>query len=430
MIVKNEESNIERALSWAKGIAFEQIVVDTGSTDRTVELAESMGAIVRHFEWIDDFSAAKNFAMEQAKGNWIAILDADEWITDTDTPKLMEYLQLCTNNSSFAHIDVLRSQLVNLDDEGKPFHAMTHIRFIRNHRNIHYTGAIHEALTADAEQLEMLEMPDVTILHTGYQRNVYESTDKLDRNIEMIRRELEKNPGLMNKAYLADSLIEKTDDASKAEALMLYKEIADSDERIPDMLERNAFLRTVAVFLDAGEMVNAELYTRKALELMPDFIDFNMLMNEILYKIGRYAEAWESIKTAEELFEKHALHQPNAVINEPVQLFNALCLTAVKLDDTQNAVKYATLVLKEDKMRPHTLGPLLMTLKRFGNTEDDEILAFIEKLYDFGNPRDKVFLARVANSVELFGLRDMVLARITSEERMAMAAPETEGLRG
>ena len=78
MIVKNEERNIERALSWGKGVVAEQIVVDTGSTDRTVEIAEQMGAKVYHFEWIDDFAAAKNFAISKAKYEWIALLDADE----------------------------------------------------------------------------------------------------------------------------------------------------------------------------------------------------------------------------------------------------------------------------------------------------------------------------------------------------------------
>ena len=76
MIVKNEESNIERALSWGKGIVSEQIVIDTGSTDNTVKIAESMGAKVYHFEWIDDFSAAKNYAIEKCSGDWIAFLDA------------------------------------------------------------------------------------------------------------------------------------------------------------------------------------------------------------------------------------------------------------------------------------------------------------------------------------------------------------------
>lgn len=79
MIVKNEEKNIRKALTWGKSIVCEQIVVDTGSTDKTVEIAKEMGAKVFHFEWIDDFSAAKNFAIDQASGNWIAFLDADEY---------------------------------------------------------------------------------------------------------------------------------------------------------------------------------------------------------------------------------------------------------------------------------------------------------------------------------------------------------------
>ena len=89
MIVKNEEKNIERALSWGKDIMYEQIVVDTGSTDRTVEIAKGMGAKVYHFEWIDDFAAAKNYAIEQAKGDWIAFLDADEYFPPEDAAKLM-----------------------------------------------------------------------------------------------------------------------------------------------------------------------------------------------------------------------------------------------------------------------------------------------------------------------------------------------------
>ena len=71
MIVKDEEQSIERALSWGKEILWEQIVVDTGSTDQTAEIAESMGAKVYHLEWADDFAAAKNFAISKAKGDWI-----------------------------------------------------------------------------------------------------------------------------------------------------------------------------------------------------------------------------------------------------------------------------------------------------------------------------------------------------------------------
>ena len=85
MIVKNEEANIERALSWGKGFVWEQIVVDTGSTDQTVDIAKSMGACVYDLEWADDFAAARNFAMSLAKGDWIALLDAENTGNSFDT---------------------------------------------------------------------------------------------------------------------------------------------------------------------------------------------------------------------------------------------------------------------------------------------------------------------------------------------------------
>ena len=111
MIVKNEEDKIEKALSWGKGIVSEQIVVDTGSTDRTVEIAEAMGAKIYHFEWIDDFSAARNFAISKAKYEWIAFLDADEYFLEEDARKLLYYVQRLQNNRKY---DVILTSWVHL----------------------------------------------------------------------------------------------------------------------------------------------------------------------------------------------------------------------------------------------------------------------------------------------------------------------------
>ena len=128
MIVKNEEKNIERALTWGRTVMWEQIVVDTGSTDRTVDLARQMGAKVYSIEWQDDFAAAKNYAIDQAKGDWIVFLDADEYMTEEDAEKLPEVFRQLIQES----FDGVTAFLHNLDDNGKIFSSCSHLRFFRN----------------------------------------------------------------------------------------------------------------------------------------------------------------------------------------------------------------------------------------------------------------------------------------------------------
>ncbi len=80
MIVKDEERTLERCLKAAKPLVDDIIIADTGSTDRTVEIARQMGAAVYPFTWVDDFSAARNFALEKSDGDWNLVLDADETV--------------------------------------------------------------------------------------------------------------------------------------------------------------------------------------------------------------------------------------------------------------------------------------------------------------------------------------------------------------
>ncbi len=88
MIAKNEEENLPRCLKNLQPIANEIILVDTGSTDRTKEIAHAFGAQVFDFPWNDDFSAARNFSLSKANGQWILVHDADEIISPKDYEKL------------------------------------------------------------------------------------------------------------------------------------------------------------------------------------------------------------------------------------------------------------------------------------------------------------------------------------------------------
>ena len=80
MIVKNEERSLRRCLKAAKALVDQVIIADTGSSDRTAEIAKSMGAVVVEFPWVNDFSAARNFALDHSDADWNLVLDADEYL--------------------------------------------------------------------------------------------------------------------------------------------------------------------------------------------------------------------------------------------------------------------------------------------------------------------------------------------------------------
>ncbi|MGG4411271.1 glycosyltransferase family 2 protein, partial [Niallia taxi] len=93
MIVKNEESVLDRCLASVAHLVDEVIIVDTGSTDKTKEIASKYTSKIFDFEWINDFSAARNFAAEQATGDWILVLDADEYIDEENYQEFVDGLK-------------------------------------------------------------------------------------------------------------------------------------------------------------------------------------------------------------------------------------------------------------------------------------------------------------------------------------------------
>lgn len=98
IIAKNEESRIERCLSSVKPYGFEIVVVDTGSTDRTKEIAAKYADQVLDFTWCDDFSAARNFSLRAASNNWIFMIDCDEAIKEIDVEELNYFRKHLSEN--------------------------------------------------------------------------------------------------------------------------------------------------------------------------------------------------------------------------------------------------------------------------------------------------------------------------------------------
>jgi len=409
MIVKNEEKNIEKALGWAKDIAFEQIVVDTGSTDRTVELAEKLGAKVYHFEWIDDFGAAKNYAIEQASGNWIALLDADEYFTPEDAKKLMQHLKhIQTNPTLRANVFALNCPWAQVDDSGRIFATYDQERVFRSF--LRYVGKIHEQLDMNPENLE--KVFDIKIIHTGYTQEAYEQTKKTDRNIDMLRAGLLSKPNDLNlKAYLADSLVIRGIEEDKAEANELFYEVMQGGRDLHPSLQKKAYLHVMGNYAnssDPREASEAESLCRKARNEYPGDIDIEYTLAGVLNKKKEYSEAWEILRGCEEkLINADVIGQSEIVSAKPWVLFVQLMVAAQGIGNVEGVVRYSTMVLKEDNSIRSVLATLVVTLLKHDTSEED-VIGLLAKLYDFTSPKDLLFLARTAKEVGALALARMI----------------------
>ncbi|MDR2599996.1 MAG: glycosyltransferase, partial [Oscillospiraceae bacterium] len=184
MIVKNEETFIAMAINSVKNVfkLDDIVVVDTGSTDKTKQIAEECGANVVDFVWCDDFAAARNFAMENAKNDWIFYLDADEEITKVDVKKLEKVLA-DTNLVGLATI-------INLNDK-----TSNTLARLYNKQKYHFEGRIHEQIRAiDGQYIIPMKDTGIFFNHHGYLPEYNKVQAKLERNEKMLKKELKKNP--------------------------------------------------------------------------------------------------------------------------------------------------------------------------------------------------------------------------------------------
>jgi len=413
MIVKNEEKNIERALKWAKNIAFEQIVVDTGSTDRTVEIARKMGAKVFHFEWIDDFSAAKNYAIEQASGNWIAFLDADEYFSSVDAKKLMIFLKRI--QSDFAMREnylALGCALVNVDGNGKPFQVIEQVRIFRNIPSIRYTSRIHERLDMDLNN--MVKVDEIQIIHTGYAIEESKEKGKAEHNIRIIRKELAEKPDDLNlKVYLADSLKNTGNEDDKKEAESLFSEVLDKGIGAPvaSILKRIVYAYFMKKYEnDPSKSSELEKICRMGLEEYPGFIDYEYYLSCALNGRGEFSEAWRLLKSIEaKLSNESTTTDIGTIAADPTLLHPQMVYAAQGLGDIDNVIKYVTLILKADKKRPEVLLPYISTLQKNGSSTDG-ILEQLKTIYDFSDKSDLLLIEKAAKETGATELATRVMA--------------------
>lgn len=423
MIVRNEEKNITKALEWGRGTVFEQIVVDTGSDDRTVEIAREMGATVYHFTWIDDFSAAKNFAISKAKGDWIVFLDADEYYTQDSTAKIIPILVRIENGfHKKARPHVVRSSLVNLDDDGQAFSTGIQDRIFRNTSLVCYHNRIHETLynTDGSDVIVVDATKELTIYHTGYTRQVYRESGKLQRNIRMLRNEVAECPDDYNAwSYLGDALF-----AVKlfGEAEQAYRYVIDNADRVlSEARKEAAFCNFVKLkyLSDTGtEEELLEIYDKAKFSgcKSPDleyWLGYWHYKNYIKKSAVLYFE--KSLQLLEEYQGDSFLDISGGL----VEVYQMLFCSYREFGQVSNMIRYGVLALRINLYIMPILKDLICLFKgEAGEVVTGELtFNFLLKLYNPTSLKNKLFLLKAAELSDFSALEKRIYGLLTAEEK-------------
>lgn len=190
IIAKNEEKHIEECCKHLVPYGFEIVLVDTGSADRTVELAKRYTDCIYHFDWCNDFSAAKNFAMEKASHDWILSIDCDEYIESIDLSALDALMK---SQPTAAGRILIRNRFT---ENGQTAYEQVRVSRFVNRRHYRFEGAVHEQLVpygvpgGKLSPVKYVYDAPIIVLHVGYDGSEEEMRDKSMRNIALLEQEL------------------------------------------------------------------------------------------------------------------------------------------------------------------------------------------------------------------------------------------------
>ncbi|KAF0134343.1 MAG: glycosyl transferase family 2 [Candidatus Saganbacteria bacterium] len=335
MIVKNEEQMLQKTLPNLIKLVDEVILVDTGSSDKTIEIAKKLGAKVFTFPWINDFSAARNESLKHAQGEWIIWADADEFIKEEDMDKLKAQL---ANSKEIGYL--LKVAECHEDD----FNIVSfnlRPKVFKNKIGIHFERPINEQpFTKDGEYLfSQAKATDIPIYHWGGFLETEKLKQKKLRNIGLINKMIESGKGDVTYYFLLglnykdlkmyDESFKAYDEAIKIdidgrfalaareEKAWMYYSSKKAKEAYAEALEAlkidkqsitalnvvGGILLALDKYNDAVETlisaVNAPIKD-DAVIVSPRQRDYvsRMLLGQTYMKMGKYKEALESAKKA------------------------------------------------------------------------------------------------------------------------------------
>lgn len=280
MIVKNEERCIERCLDSVASIVDEIIIVDTGSTDRTLELIKKYEVKLYHYVWDNHFANARNYAIDQAKGDYILHLDADEWLEDPHG-----VINHSLENDIY-YIPI-RNEL-----EGGLAEVHKFPRLFRRIPELRYHGALHEQIDIGQNwHRSSMVLSKALIYHDGYLQQIISRKNKNDRNLSILLAEIEEKPTPFNYYNLGQQYFANGDFMKAVEA---YKKSYSFGNQYT--FTKRLLVGLIQSLISLKKYAEALAIAEDSFILYPDYVEFKYYEGLIYKELGYLPDATECFK--------------------------------------------------------------------------------------------------------------------------------------
>jgi Tfp pilus assembly protein PilF len=288
MIVRDEAENLPAALWSVKRIADEIVVVDTGSTDGTPEIAASLGARVLHHAWTDDFAEARNVSIGAADGKWILYLDADETVPPESEPKILRTFSGKVD-AYFVRIES------GVDSSAGKLFVSFYPRLFKNLPGVRFEGRVHEQIYPSLARCgARVEVSDIVIKHSGYAVAGEEMVAKARRNAAMLERQLEEKP---DDALAMFHLGEAHSMLGEHEAAVTCYQDALKASTLPQVITGVVLQNLGGSLTKLGKYDQAAAGLKKALRTNPGLLTAHLLMASALFGMRQFEKAEKEILT-------------------------------------------------------------------------------------------------------------------------------------
>jgi len=300
MIVKNEERFLRNCLNSARELVDEIVIVDTGSTDHTLAIAQEFGAKIVRSEWTDDFAAARNISLEHATGDWALWLDADEEIPAESLAAFQQAVDTAAPDAGGFMVEFhnwLQSTYRKADTDMAVHHAC---RLFRLLPGVRFEGRIHEQNLRSLQALgyHYAYTPGLIVDHFGYAAEIMDLRNKHERFIRMLTREVEECPDEALRHFhlfnLGNAYYTRGDMENAAAYLRLAAMKPDLKEEFTSTLFTE--LATALQRLDRAEEGLAVCEEADAIGLRQSGVEF--ARGYCLLHLLRYAEAEKAFRCA------------------------------------------------------------------------------------------------------------------------------------